>query len=187
MKKVIILLVASLCIVSVKAQDQSQSSSPTSKGNILFEVGASAFGETSLKHGSSTGFNLLNANGSTIFSIGAEGGYFVQDNSAIKVGLGYTDVDFTTFFTYKVGFKHYANGNVPIQIDITGATNEDQDTGFGTFETPDPLWLGLQLGYAAFLSDNIAFEPTMRYNVTLNNDFTDENIFELKFNFVIFF
>ncbi|MEO9482770.1 MAG: hypothetical protein ABJG47_04965 [Ekhidna sp.] len=160
----------------------------TKKGNLFFEVGTSVFGETALKHGNSTGFSLLSSEGTTIYSIGAEGGYFVQDNTAIKVGLGYSDIDFSSFFTYKFGIKHYAGGNVPLQIDITGATNEDQESfGGGSIDTPDPLWLGVQMGYAAFLSDNITFEPTIRYNSSLNSDFTSENLLEFKFNFVIFF
>lgn len=156
------------------------------QGSLLFEVGTSAFGENTIMQGNSTGFNLFSSDGTTFFSIGAEGGYFVQDNTAIKFGLGYTDLDETSFLSYKFGFKHYAGGNVPLQVDITGATNEDQDFGFGTIDVPDPLWLGLQIGYAAFLSDDIAFEPTLRYNVSINKDFTDEGILEMRFNFVIF-
>lgn len=167
---------------SIFALSQEQ----TSEGNWLFEVGTSVFAETTIKQGASTGINLLSTEGSTLFSLGAEGGYFIQDNLAIKFGFGYSDLDFTNFFTYKFGLKHYAGGFVPIQVDITGATNEDIDSGFGTVETPDPLWLGLQVGYAAFLSDDIAIEPTLRYNASLNKDFTSEEILEFKFNFVIF-
>ncbi|MEP0985969.1 hypothetical protein [Ekhidna sp.] len=180
MRKIYLLIITAF--ISTAAYSQ------TEEGTWQFEVGTSAFGENTIKQGTSTGFNLFSTDGTTIFSIGAEGGYFFQDNTAIKFGLGYTDLDFTNFLTYKLGFKHYAGGNVPIQMDLTGATNEDQDTfGGGTIDTPDPLWLGFQIGYAAFFSDNVAFEPTIRYNASLNKDFTDEGILELKFNFVIFF
>ncbi len=173
--------IASLSSLIAFAQDA------TTEGNWLFEVGSSVFGENIIKQGTSTGFNLWSNDGTTVYSLGAEGGYFIKDNTAIKLGFGYTDLDFTNFITYKLGFKHYAGGNVPLQIDLTGATNEDVDTGFGTVDTPDPLWLGLQFGYAAFLSDDIAFEPTLRYNISMNQDFSSENILEMKFNFVIFF
>ena len=181
MKKLILLTLSLFFAMTVSAQ--------TEKGNWLFEVGSTPFGENTIMQGNSTGLALFSTDGTTLFSIGAEGGYFVQDNTALKFGLGYTDLDFTTFFTYKFGMKHYANGVVPLQLDITGAVNEDQEDFFGggTVETPDPLWLGLQAGYAAFLGENISFEPTLRYNMSLNDDFTDEDIIELRFNFVVFF
>ncbi len=181
MKKITISSLAIIIAITSFSQEA------TKQGNILFEVGTTAFGENLIKHGASTGFNILSTDGSTLFSIGAEGGYFIQDNTALKFGLGYTDLDFTKFLTYKFGFKHYAGGNVPVQLDVTGATNEDQNSGFGSVDVPDPLWLGLQVGYAAFLADNISFEPTFRYNASLNKDYTDENIIEVRFNFVIFF
>lgn len=180
MKKTTLTLLFSVASVIAFSQESLK------QGNLLFEVGTSAFVENTIKHGASTGFNLFSSDGTTFFSVGAEGGYFVQDNTALKFGLGYTDLEEISFLTYKFGFKHYAGGNVPLQVDVTGATNEDQDFGFGSVDVPDPLWLGLQLGYAAFLTDDIAFEPTLRYNVSLNKDYTDEGIFEMKFNFVIF-
>ena len=187
MKKITLLLCSILCALLTFAQEETQRANPTQKGNVLLEVGSTPFGENTFKQGNSTGLGLLSSDGTTIFSIGAEAGFFISDNTALKIGLGYTDLDATSFFTYKLGIKYYAAGNIPIQIDITGATNEEQDTGFGSFDPPDPFWLGLQLGYAAFVRHNISFEPTLRYNVTLNDQFTQEDILELRFNFVIFF
>ena len=179
MKKFIITLVTILSCALANGQ-------ATTEGNWMFEVGTSVFAETTLKQGASTGINLLSTEGTTLFSLGAEGGYFIQDNLALKFGFGYSDLDFTNFFTYKFGLKHYAGGTIPLQVDLTGSVNEDIDNGFETVDSPDPLWLGLQMGYAAFVSENIALEPTLRYNASLNNDFTDESIIEFKFNFVIF-
>jgi len=180
MKKITLLLFMLLAFGSSFGQ--------TEKGTWLFEVGTTPFGDNAIRHGNSTGFNLLSTDGTTLFSIGGEAGYFASDNTAIKFGLGYTNLDVTSFMSYKIGVKHYANGVVPIQLDITGATNEDLEIFPGqTVDLPDPLWLGLQVGYAAFFNENVALEPTLRYNVSLNSEYTDENILELRFNFVIFF
>ena len=133
MKKITILVFTFLLVFAAYAQDEeTQINSATKKGNILFEVGTSVFGENTIKQGNSTGFSLFSSDGTTVFSIGAEGGYFITDNTALKLGFGFTDLDQTDFLTYKFGFKHYAGGNIPIQLDITGATNEDIDTGFGS-------------------------------------------------------
>lgn len=172
-----------LCLLTFLLSMSAISQDATSKGKYFFEAGTSSFGENTIKHGNSTAFNVFSSDGTTVFSLGFEGGSFIVDNTAIKFGLGYTDLDFSTFLTYKFGFKHYAGGNVPIQVDITGSVPENQ----GLVDTPDPLWLGLQLGYAVFLSDDIAFEPTFRYNASLNKDYTEDGIVELRFNFVVFF
>ncbi|MBC6424984.1 MAG: hypothetical protein GDA51_00615 [Ekhidna sp.] len=174
----------------------------TEKGHILLEVGTSSFGEPAVKQGASTGMNLWISDGTTLFSIGAEGGYFIKDNLALKVGLGYTEnrnnveVEVTNFFTYKVGVKNYFKGVIPLQADFTGAVNIDGSFGevSSPLSTSSPaLWLGLQGGYAFFLKENIAFEPAIRYNIDLGEsgtefeDFFEGTIFELKFNFSIFF
>ncbi|WP_313790284.1 hypothetical protein [Flagellimonas meridianipacifica] len=64
-------------------------------------------------------------------------------------------------------------------MDITGASFQDA--------TENPLWVGLQGGYAIFLSDHISVEPGLRYNFSLNEDFTDEGIFEFRIGFALFF
>lgn len=83
-----------------------------------------------------------------LWPVGGETGYFVQDNLAPKVGLGYTDIDYTNFFSHKVGAKYYVSGVVPFQLDITGATLENIDG----YDTPDPLWLGIQKRICGFCS-----------------------------------
>lgn len=169
----------------------------TEKGRILLEVGTSSFGEPAVKQGASTGMNLWINDGTTLFSVGGEGGYFIKDNLALKLGLGYTnnsgDVD---FLTYKLGVKNYFKGVVPLQADLTGSTkiNGDSQEASSSLSSSSPtLWLGLQGGYAFFLKENIAFEPTLRYNFAMGEgdkdieDLIEGNIFELRFNFSIFF
>ncbi len=112
---------------------------------------------------------MVSSDGTTEFALGAEAGYFIADDLALKVGLDYNDS--SSAFTYKVGAKYYFFNTIPVQLDIAGASITDS--------TENPLWLGGQAGYAIFLSDNISIASGVRYNCSLNQNFTDFGV--LKF------
>lgn len=173
MKKTLFFVMLVLFCFNVNAQDEN---GQTAKNSWMIEVNTGFGG---FENVGSTGFGLATSDGVTIWSVGAEGGYFVMDDLAIKVGLGYADFDGDSIFSYKFGGKYYVIGAIPVQVDITGSTIDEL--------SEDPLWLGLQGGYAIFLSDNISLEPGIRYNVSLNEDYTDEGIFEIRIGFVLFF
>jgi len=179
MKKILFFAAITVfCMSSVNAQDGQ-----TSKGKWLIEAntGFNTSGDEVglLKHSANTGFGLSSVDGNTAWAIGAEGGYFIMDDLAVKLGLGYTDLDFATIFSYKVGAKYYVISKIPVQIDINGASIKDLDD--------NPLWLGLQAGYAIFLGEHISVEPGLRYSLSLNEEFTDIGIFEARIGFVLHF
>ncbi|WP_111307583.1 hypothetical protein [Confluentibacter sediminis] len=182
MKKLLLsAAIAVFGLSQVNAQDEAVGGQ-TSKGKWLIEAntGFSTFSESSLfQHSANTGFGLSSFDGNTTWSVGAEGGYFVMDDLAIKAGLGYTDLDFTSIFTYKVGAKYYILSMIPLQIDVTGATIKDADE--------NPLWLGLQGGYAIFLGNNVSIEPGLRYSLSLNEEATDEGVFQARIGFALHF
>lgn len=125
----------------------------------------------------STAFSLTSTNGYTMYSVGTEGGYFVSDNLAIKAGFGYSggdDMDGTT--SYKVGAKYYIIGQIPIGLDYTGAS-------FGGYSAS---WFGAQAGYAWFVANNVSIEPTVRYNITLDENKAD-SAFQGLIGFVFHF
>ncbi|MCB0399454.1 MAG: hypothetical protein KDD26_07485 [Winogradskyella sp.] len=166
MKKLFLAAFAVFAFASVNAQD-GDSSSALSKGSKLIEINTGSWAT------GSTAFSLFSVDGFTTYSVGAEGGYFVSDNLAVKVGLGYSgadDVDGT--FVYKVGAKYYVGGEFPVGIDFTGASVDGNNAN----------WVGLQGGYAWFVADNVSIEPTVRYNMTL-----DENKAESAFQGLIGF
>jgi hypothetical protein len=166
-----------LCVVltTVEAQDAN----PTSKGSWLIEANTGfGGGNTGAAHSANTGFGLYSIDGTTVWAIGAEGGHFIADDLALKLGLGYTDLDGLTIFTYKVGAKYYVNSTIPFQVDLTGASSD-------SFGDENPLWVGLQGGYAIFIADNVSIEPGLRYNLSLNSDFTEEGLFEFRIGFVV--
>ncbi|MFY0715196.1 hypothetical protein J1D01_16140 [Seonamhaeicola sp. NFXS20] len=172
--------IAVLAFSQVNAQELD--GNQTSKGKWLIEVntGFSGAGQLSLyQHTANTSFGLNSIEGTTIWSVGTEGGYFVMDDLAVKAGLGYTDYDGTSIFSYKLGAKYYVISQIPVQVDLSGASIQDEDD--------NPLWLGLQGGYAFFLGKNVSIEPGIRYSVSLNEEVTDEGIFEARIGFALHF
>lgn len=195
MKKLLLsAVVAAFISLSATAQDPMGAGingSPTQKGNWLVEINT-GFGNNSIlgipaSHPANTGIGFFSTDGVSVFSIGGEGGYFIEDNLALKLGLGYGNTDFEdtlefTTLSYKLGAKYYIDGKYPVQADITGASfGGDLDA------EENPFWLGLQSGYAYFVHHNVAIEPGIRYNISLNDDFDDENVFEFRVGASIFF
>jgi hypothetical protein len=183
MKKLLLsAAIAVFGLSQINAQEVAEGGQ-TSKGKWLIEAntGFSAGGGEIgfLQHTANTGFGLLSIDGTTIWSVGSEAGYFVMDDLAIKAGLGYTDYDGTSVFSYKLGAKYYINSQIPVQIDVNGSSIKDADE--------NPLWLGLQGGYAFFLGQNVSIEPGLRYSHSLNEDVIDEGIFEVRIGFALHF
>lgn len=171
MKKLMLLAaVAVFGLSSVNAQDDNGTA--LSEGSIVIEANTGSWTT------GSTAISFSSVDGNSQYSIGAEGGYFIKENLAIKVGLGYSGSDAdgpgTSSFNYKVGAKYYINGQFPICLDYTGTSFNDIDE--------NPSYVGLEGGYAWFVADNVSIEPKARYNVSMNDDF-----YESGFQFLIGF
>jgi len=169
MKKLILSAIAVMVFGFANAQEQ------TKKGKWLVEANTN-FGATAVGN---TSFQLASSDGNTSWNLGAEAGYFVADNLAIKAGLGYGDNGFdSTIFSYKVGAKYYLVNKFPLEASFTGASIKDYDE--------NPSYFGLQGGYALFVGKNVSIEPGIRYNISLNNDFYDD-VFQLNIGFALHF
>lgn len=184
MKKIILTAAAVFIFGFANAQNKEMNNngSQTTMGKWLIE-GNTGFGGGTNAHTANTGFGFTSFDGNTTWSIGGEAGYFVIDNLALKAGLGYSSWDDSfgdsSAFSYKLGAKYYINNMIPIQLDFTGASWKDANE--------NPLWLGAQAGYAVFLSDTVSIEPGLRYNHSLNEDYTDEGVFEIRVGFALHF
>ena len=174
--KRLILTFAVIIAFAWTAQAQN-AGNQTASGKWLIEANT-GFGDM-VAHGASTSFGLSSWDGMTIWSLGMEGGYFVMDDLALKVGLGYTDLDGFSMFSYKLGGKYYVASQIPIQVDLTGASIQDAPE--------NPLWLGIQGGYGIFLNDYVSLEPGLRYNISLNDQYSSEGAFELRIGFALHF
>lgn len=175
MKKLIVAAVAVLSF-GVFAQDGK-----TSKGSWLVEAntGNAVLGNTS--------FNFSSVDGNTIYNLGLDGGYFVMDKLAVKAGLGFggSSVNGTSesSFSYRLGAKYYVENMIPVTLDLTGASGKGVENSAGK----TPLWLGVGAGYAWFVTDNISIEPGLRYNHSLNENFTDKGVFQFNVGFALLF
>lgn len=167
MKKIFLSMLAVLAFGVANAQEQ------TKKGKWLVEANTN-FGATQVGN---TSFQLASSDGETQWNLGAEGGYFVADDLALKAGLGYGDFG-NNVFSYKLGVKYYLLHQFPLEASFTGASIEDA--------RENPSYFGLQGGYAWFVSKNISIEPGIRYNISMNNDFYDD-VFQLNVGFALHF
>ncbi|TDL99259.1 MAG: hypothetical protein C4K58_08260 [Flavobacteriaceae bacterium] len=219
MKKLLLIL---SCALSTFAVAQNQGS--TQKGKILVEANTTvgrfgenkknAAGQTVDSQGNvttnpiydrtytnaDTSINFASNGDQTQYNLGAEVGYFVIDDLAIKVGFGvgqtlvkvtkenqaYTneggeleigDTDHLPYvFSYKLAAKYYILGQFPLEAGFTGITTRDEDD-----KNVNRAWLGFQLGYAWFITPNVALEPAIRFNTNLslgneNDKLEEENI-----------
>lgn len=163
------LLVAAMMVFGLAANAQETTSSQTAQGKFVIEAntGSNATGNTS--------FSLLSSDGNTAWSVGAEGGYFVIDDLAVKAGLGYVDNGTSDAFRYKIGAEYYILGKIPVGVDFTGSSYT-----FGSIN-----WLGLQGGYAYFLGENVSIKPALRYNIGLEEG--QKGAFQGLIGFALYF
>lgn len=159
------LLLLTVMLLATALQLRAQDGRPTDKGSWLIEANTN-FGRG---HAANTGFYWASVDDTTIWNVGAEGGYFVMDDLAVKVGLGYGDSNRSEgVFSFKAGAKYYVKSTFPVQVDLNGL-NTDVFGGFS------PLFLGVQGGYAWFLGEHVALEPGIRYDFGLNDDASGQN------------
>lgn len=143
----------------------------TEKGKWVVDVntGSHAVGNTA--------FSLYSANGYTRWGLGAEVGYFLVDNLALKVGLGYQGAKNSDgTFAYKVGAQYYIIEKIPVGVDFTGQSVGGYSRNF----------IGIEGGYALFVASNIAITPKVRYNMNLDESKSNSN-FQGLVGFSVFF
>mgnify|MGYP001194565318 FL=1 len=178
MKKVLLSTLALLAFGFTNAQEEKAEGGQTSKGKWLIEAntGNALLGNTSFYYTSTdvySGYNL-----------GLDGGYFIMDDLALKGGFGYgrtkfDGADAISTISYRLGAKYYIKSMIPVTLDVTGASVKDA--------LENPLWLGIGAGYAWFLGDNVSVEPGVRYNHSLNEDYTDKGAFQFNIGFALHF
>lgn len=172
MKKLLLSAIALAAFTfTATAQDDAANGGQTSEGKWLIEANTGSWTT------GNTSFSLLSVDGNTQWSVGAEAGYFIMDDLALKAGLGYSDGEFTEgSFVYKVGAKYYISSMIPVGVDFTGTSSDGEGAN----------WIGLQGGYAIFLGQNVSIEPALRYNMTLDEEKAD-SAFQALIGFALHF
>lgn len=179
MKKLMLIAVVALFSFTANAQGDG---GQTAKGKWLVEANT---GNAML---GTTGIYFSSSDGNSTYNIGLDGGYFIMDDLALKAGLGFGGEsvdggDNASSFSYRLGGKYYVNSTIPVTLDLTGASGDAVEVGDG--ETP--MWLGVGAGYAWFVGNNVSIEPGVRYNHSLNEDYTDKGVLQVNVGFALYF
>ncbi|TDP61750.1 hypothetical protein [Flavobacterium dankookense] len=179
MKKIILTVAAVFAFGVANAQDKKESAGgQTSEGKWLIEANT---GNAML---GTTGFYFASQDGESTMNLGLDGGYFIMDDLAIKAGLGYgsNSANSTSSFSYRLGAKYYVESMIPVTLDLTGASGDAVEIANET-----PMWLGIGAGYAWFLGENVSIEPGLRYNHSLNENYTDKAVIQFNIGFALHF
>ena len=118
--------------------------------------------------------------GVKVFNIGMNGGYFVQDNLALKVGVGYGNTRYdgnttSEVFSYRVGLEYHLVGYVPIEVAWAGSDV--------SYLNENPSYLSTQLGYNWFFTNHVGIKPLIRYDISLMNNYKDLLSIGVGFNY----
>jgi hypothetical protein len=143
MKKYLLIIVTCLTVGSAFAQIE--------KGTIL--AGASSnLNFTSISP--DTGDNY------SIFDLSLKGGYFFMDNITAGLNLGYQKIDDFSVSTFGLFGRYYYQGKFFGGVGFNLITYENQDS-----QTSIPF----EVGYAAFITPNIAVEPSLNLAIAEDN------------------
>ena len=171
MKKITVSILALFAFAFANGQAKE---GQVSKGKWLIEANT-GFG----RNVGTTAMYFSSSDGITSYNIGAEGGYFIKDNLALKLGLGYGEIDGNGEpIAYKIGAKYYLKTMIPIELSYNGV-------GFGSADA-NPTYVGTQIGYALFLGKNISIEPGIRYNIATHKQYYDNSL-QLNIGFALHF
>ena len=174
MKKIFLFLVATLFAVNAFAQLEQGS---------LRIGGTSELGFLNLKpKGADYSTNSL--------TLGVDGGYFFMDNFSVDAALLFDyekdsdEDDALTTFGVEVGVRYY----LPVKV-FFGAGFDLVTSKYGDNDSVSGTGLNLKVGYAAFLSDKIALEPSVGYRLGLSDEEkgTQANGFGVQLGISVFF
>ena len=144
---------------------------PVNKSNSFLYAGTSNFG-------------LITGDGTTIFNLYANGGYFVANKFSVVVGLGFEMISVggnsVNILGFNTGFRYYLvkanNGGLFINSLLNVTKPNDLKAELG---------LTLGAGYSFFLNNRVSFEPTANFVMPFKEG--SSNIFIFGGGFSIFF
>ena len=195
MKKIITSILALSLIFSASAQ--------TSSGDILLDAGTDfSFNSLKLNDIDPGGLNGLSQKTSAI-ELNVTSGYFVMDGLVLGLGVAYSsdktttnpggvdEVSITTSLVIGPMLRYYIGetnlwGQISYGLGL-GKTKDEE--GGSSIETDDPkiVALGIGLGYAHFLNDNISINPSLSYSMaTATTEVSGSDDIKLKYGGISF-
>lgn len=170
MKKLILMCNMMFVVTVVALAQETTANTSTSKGTWLIETNT-GFGGI---HPANTGLSFRMTNGSALWNIGGEGGYFLTNRLALKVGLG---------------FGNFATGSSAIRSTSESGTGggegaeggaglgEAGETGSGGTATIIPGTGGQTIaGLGAILSYKLGVKYYLIDRIPLQIDFSGTNV-----------
>ncbi len=143
MKKYVFIFVACLIAGSASAQ--------INKGSV-FAGASSNLSFTSISSDSGDDYS--------VFDLSLKGGYFFMENLTGGLNLGYQKIDDFSITTFGLFGRYYYKGKFFGGAGFNVITYENQDS-----QTSIPF----EAGYAAFITDNIAVEPSLNLGIGEDN------------------
>jgi len=117
---------------------------------------------------SNVGFNsysFKNSPNQSLFNINTKAGYFVIDNFTVGINLGYFNSSQSGFSssTTSIGVftRYYLPKNFFLGVGINSVSNSFSSSG--TSSSSSSIAIPMELGIAAFITKNIAVEPSINY------------------------
>lgn len=151
-----------------KLISKSEAMQATQEGNIFVGV-------------NTTGFGFTNVDGVTNTNVGINVGAFAKQNFAIVANVGYGAVTSKEFNTndwyYGAGLRYYIVNAVPVQVDWKGSVGNNYH--------PTTSYIGVEGGYAWFISKRFSVEPKLRYDISTRDEY--KNVFSGTIGFNTFF
>ena len=170
-----ILLIA-LAVISMQ-QLQAQ----TEKGGFLLGVNSNVRFTSQAREGVATSYSV---------GLAGDGAYFLIDNLAVGVNVGYGwskrgDIDGSSM-SISPSVRYYIDQFfLGARFGVIRSRNEFTDGTTISSNTTNDTELGLQAGYAFFLNEHIAVEPTLNYQ-NFGGDFPTTQIFSLRVGFTLY-
>jgi hypothetical protein len=116
----------------------------------------------------------------SILTLDLKAGYFVIDNLALGLSFGYEkyslDDSEESLTSFGLFGRYYVNGKIFVGAGYSSSKFEDSDAANS---------LPFEVGYAAFITDNIAFEPSISYAIGVGDN--ESNTFGLNLGFALYF
>lgn len=166
MKKTFFAVLACLGFLAAQAQFE--------QGKILIS-GSSGFSLSSLTTKAKTGNTTTKTQKSTSISLDPRVGYFVIDNLALGAGISVSTAKYTnevndsesksTSFSFGPFARYYFQPGIFGEGSVGFGSGKSEYTNGPVSNTSkySTFNLGLGVGYAAFISDNVAIEPLLKY------------------------
>lgn len=198
MKKLFVILIGCLLVVSASAAGKTSSAKKSSSKSSALVTKGEWFIAPSLTNVGLNSISIKPADASTStsitrFGLQATGGYGLMDNLAAEAGVGFQSLSFSgsssSVFDIFAGARYYFFKNFFANADLLLALGKSGDSDYsGNFNA---FGLNVGAGYDFMIGNSFAFEPSISYTFSLSAKLDEAKfnlgLFSINLGFVYFF